>query len=392
MRHVLFLAWRHIRHNALKSVVLVLAISLTILLPAATHLLIDRYETAMRARARDTPLLIGTKGHRFDLLLHALYFRSALPGMLEWREVGRVRDTGHTVPVPLHARFTARGYPIVGTTPDYFARRGLWAEEGSLPLRIGDCVLGAGTARSLGLGPGDRLMSDPENVFDLAGAYPLNMRVTGVLAESGGPDDGAVFTDIKSAWIIEGLGHGHRDVVKGAPPDAILKRGAGNVVANEALVRYTEVTAANIDSFHFHGDISAFPVSCILAWPRDAKHATLLRGMYVGEDAKVEALVPVTVVGELLETVFKVRRMLDAHAALVGVATLLFIVLVLLLSFRLRRAERQTMFKIGCGRGLIVWLHATELAIMTGFSLLLTAVLTAVALRFSALILQWLLQ
>ena len=92
-------------------------------------------------------------------------------------------------------RQRARGFPIVGTTLDYFAFRQLQIRHGTTLIRLGDCVLGAGVARKLGLEPGDRLLSDPENVFDIAGAYPLNMRVVGVLDDSHAPDDNAVFVD-----------------------------------------------------------------------------------------------------------------------------------------------------------------------------------------------------
>ena len=47
-------------------------------------------------------------------------------------------------------------------------------------------------ARDLGVAPGDTLVSSPETIFDLAGSYPLEMKVVGVLAPSHGPDDDAI--------------------------------------------------------------------------------------------------------------------------------------------------------------------------------------------------------
>ena len=57
-------------------------------------------------------------------------------------------------------------------------------------------VVGARAARELGVGPGDGLVSSPESVFDLAGVYPLRMRVVGVLAPAHGPDDLAIFAQM----------------------------------------------------------------------------------------------------------------------------------------------------------------------------------------------------
>ena len=37
--------------------------------------------------------------------------------------------------------------------------------------------------------------------------------MVGILAPTSTPDDEAVFVDIKTAWVISGIGHGHEDVV-----------------------------------------------------------------------------------------------------------------------------------------------------------------------------------
>jgi putative ABC transport system permease protein len=119
---------------------------------------------------------------------------------------------------------------------------------------VGDAVLGAAVADRLGLEPGDALVSSPENLFDLAGVYPLKMNVVGVLKKSHTSDDLAVFVDLKTAWIIEGLGHGHQDLVKSQDTSVILNRTEKNVTANAKLQIYTEISKLNLDSFHFHGD------------------------------------------------------------------------------------------------------------------------------------------
>ena len=138
-------------------------------------------------------------------------------------------------------------------------------------------MLGAAAAEKLGVQPGDKLMSDPENVFDLAGSYPVNMHVKGILAPTGTADDGAVFVDIKTEWLILGIMHGHQDATT-ADPSLLLERDASNIVASAALLPYQEVTASNAASFHMHGDPATFPVSAIIAVPHDDKSAAILRG------------------------------------------------------------------------------------------------------------------
>ena len=119
--------------------------------------------------------------------------------------------------------------PIVGTSLDYFAFRGLRVERGRQMTRLGDCVVGAAVAEHRGLAPGGHVISSPESVFNLAGVYPLKMRVTGILAPAGTPDDDAIFVDVRTAWVIEGLAHGHTDLSKPGAAGQVLKR-EGNVV------------------------------------------------------------------------------------------------------------------------------------------------------------------
>ncbi len=62
------------------------------------------------------------------------------------------------------------------------------AEEGWQAGRqislMGEGVVGSEAARLLRVTLGDHVISSPESVFDLAGVYPLKMRVAGVLDRS----------------------------------------------------------------------------------------------------------------------------------------------------------------------------------------------------------------
>ncbi len=372
MKHIWFLAWQTIRFNRLQSAILIIGLAVPLYLPLAVNGLVARYQAGLLERAISTPLVAGGLGSRFDLILHALYFRGSVPRLLRMADLDAIRATGYAAPIPLYVRYTARHAPIVGTTLDYFTFRGLRLARGEQLLELGDCVLGAVTAASLKLAPGDSLMTDPENVFDIAGSYPTKLRVMGVLEPSGTPDDQAVFVDMKTAWLVEGLAHGHSDVTAtNADSSVVLSRNATNVTANAALVEFTEVTPQNLSSFHFHGDPAQFPISAVIPVPKDEKSATLLRGRYQGMEASVQILAARSVVEELLGLVFRIKRFFDANAALVGVATGLFVLLVVLLSLRLRRPEMETLFHLGCARGLIAMLVAAELVAIGGVSLAL---------------------
>jgi putative ABC transport system permease protein len=383
------MAWRYIRFHKVKTSVLIAAITLITYLPLAVHLLVRSSEAQMLARSRSTPLVIGPKGSALDLVMSTLYFSATPTQQTSMAEANRVDTTDFAYAIPVYHRFQARGFPIVGTTLDYFSFRHLDLDAGRMLAVLGECILGATVATELGLGPGDHLISTPDNIFDLAGAYPLKMRVVGVLQRSHTPDDRAVFVDIKTAWVIGGLGHGHADLTTTTDPQTILARGEGTIVASAKLIQYTEITPDNIDSFHFHGDTSQFPLTAIIAVPHDDKSATLLQGRYLAATDPSQLVTPVAVMAGLLDNIFKIKRVLDLIFTVVSVAMLLAIVLITALSLRLRQPEIETMFKLGCSRLKMVELMAAELGLIAIVSLVLTAALTATTLYWQDAMLHY---
>jgi putative ABC transport system permease protein len=360
----LYLAWQYIRFNKIKTVILVASITLIAVLPLALEILLSESERQLLDRAESTPLLVGAKGSSLDLAMNSLYFDDEVPEPISMAAVERIQDTDLALPIPLYVRFQARGLPIVGTTFDYFDFRNVKIAQGHSLTMLGDCVLGAKAAARLGVGPGDNLVSSPENLFDLAGVYPLKMKVVGVLAPNHSADDLAVFVDIKTAWVIQGLGHGHEDVTRTRDSTVVLKRSEGNVAANAKLFHYTEITEENLDGFHFHGDTSIYPVTAVIAVPHDEKSGTLLRGRYLKSEDAQQIILPAEVIDGLLQNIFRIRNVLDAVIALVGLATVLVILLVFALSLRLRQREIQTIFKLGCRKAMIGRMLLAEILII----------------------------
>ena len=380
----LVLAIAHLRYHWGRSLVLLLALALILAVPFASRLLMGAAEARLTARAEATPLVLGRPGSRLDLVMSAVYFAEAQPQPLAMVDVDEVWEGGLALPVPLHTAFTAEGARIVGTTLDYFDLRGLAVAEGRPFAVLGDAVLGAAVAERLGFAPGDAIVSDPESLFDLAGAYPLAMPVVGVLAPTGTPDDEAVFVDIKTAWVIAGIGHGHDDVLAAAPD-------ASNVAVPAGIREFNRITPENVDGFHFHGDPDAHPVTAAIVAPFDARSAAILRGRYLDPDGRAQLVEPAVVVGGLVERLFRIRAVLDAVAAIVGLAALAAVALAVFLSYRLREAEVRTAFRIGAPRGAIARLLGAETFILLCLAGAISfGVIVAVQTRGNAIV-AWLL-
>ena len=379
-----YLGWRYLAYHRFKTAILVTSITLIAFLPVGLRVLVNQSSQQLTSRAAATPLVIGAKGSPLELVLNTLYFRSEVPEPLDYAEVDALRETDLAQAIPLYVRFRSRGWPIVGTTLDYFDFRGLRIASGRQMAMLGECVLGSRVAGDLAVGPGDHVVSSPESVFDLAGVYPLKMRVAGVLDHTDTADDDAVFVDLKTSWVIQGLGHGHQDLTRPEAASGVLRRDDTNVTANASVVQYTEITEDNADSFHFHGGLSRYPVTAIVVVPPDQKSSAILQGRYEVAESLTQVVRPISVMDELLETILTVQSFVVAGAVIVGLATLASASLVFLLSLRLRRREIETLFKIGGSRAAVGTVMVFEVVVVIVTSVVFAAGLTLLTREFGS--------
>ncbi len=135
---------------------------------------------------------------------------------------------------------------------------------------------------------------------------------------------------------------------------------------------------------HFHGDLSDYPLTAIIAVPRDRKSGVLLLGRYEGDDLTSQIVRPRVVMDDLLETILTVQTYAIAGAVVLALATVATACLVFLLSLRLRRREIDTMMKIGAPRGRVAALVVAEIAMVLLSGSVLAGGLTLLTGRFGA--------
>ena len=390
MNGSLYLAWRYLVYHRLKTAVLLVSITVILFVPVGLRVLVDQSSQQLTRRAIATPLVIGARGSALELVLNTLYFGTDDPDPVPYAEAIRIDTSGLALAIPMHTRFSSQDHAIVGTSLEYFTFRGLQIVDGRPLATLGECVVGARAAQSMGVAVGDFVISSPESVFDIAGVYPLRMKVVGVLAFADSPDDDAVFVDLKTSWIIQGLGHGHQDLARPEASAGVLRRDSTGITANASVEQYNEITADNLESFHFHGDLGGNPVSAVIAVPLDQRSSALLQGRYQADDERMQIVRPSTVMDQLLGTILTVQQFVTAGAALLGLATVATAGLVFWLSLRLRRREMMTVFKIGAARHTIGTLMASEVVGVLVLGLVLAGVLTVVTSRFAGVVARYL--
>lgn len=382
------LAARHLRHNPARSLILAACVAVAGAIPMLVRVLVRDFQRSLTTRAEATPVVVGSRGNRFDLTLALLYFRRVDSGTIPFAEFRRLSAGRGGTWIPVHVRFTARGRPLVATSPDYFAHRGLSTSAGTLPLMLGDAVVGARLAREWGLGVGDTLFSDQREVFDISKPPALKMHVVGVLAPSGGPDDEAVFTDTGTAWILEGLSHAHVDPQK-APSRWVVEKTPGRVVLSEALIDHNEVTPENAASFHLHADEEHLPLTGAILVPDSAKSGTLTMTR-LNAGRTLQAVAPAAVVDDLLSYVFRLRALVDGISGILGLLTAVLLGMVTALSVRVRSRELETLRRIGVSRRTVAAMFGWEIALLLAAGAATAAVLAGLASAWGPDLVKWL--
>lgn len=377
MRQSIYLAYKYISFHKTRSIVLIFSIGIIVYLPNGLQRLISESEAQMVSRAKATPMIVGAKGSATDLVINTLYFQLEKTSSITMGTFDAVNSIGFGYAIPVLSMFSTRNFPIIGTNPDYFEFRNLTLSAGRWVSFVGECVIGSLVAERLNIGVGDSLVSSPENVFDLAGVYPLKMSIVGVLESADSPDDQAVFVDIKTNWVIMGLGHGHEDLTQIYDPTIVLNRDSNSVKAGAKLLMYNTINGENMESFHFHGHVSSYPISSLIFVPKDHKSETIFRGRFAAGDFDEQVIVPEEVVNNLLQHIFRIKQVFNTVFVLVGAATFLVLGLIIALSIRLRKNEIYTMFTIGSSRGKVVEIVVFELLILAGSSVLFAGILYA---------------
>ncbi len=370
MKHMLFMAWQHLRFYKFRSAILVMGLTLTIALPIASHLIISKYGASLRSRANATPYILGARGNRFDLVLKSLYFGDADLDAIYLEDVNQLERSKWGTAIPLHLGHTAKDIPVVGVPVAYFEFRQLAASDGRVDFDLGDVVVGSIAAEELRLKVGDRILTDRKSLYDIAGTNPVNLNVIGILKPSGTADDRVLFTSLETSWLLDGLMHGHAD------PEHSSADAHGKGVA------YHEVTPENRSSFHLHAFPAETPVTAAIITPKDQKGATILEARYENSDT-LQLQECSLIIEEILAMVVQIQTFFDTYYVFVLIATLLFVGLIVVLSAQLRRAELETMRHIGASRGYTIGLQTTELAMIVAMAGVLSIAITLLGLQIA---------
>jgi putative ABC transport system permease protein len=368
----------HLLRNKRVTFLMLLALSTTFYFPLLSNALSSILHKHMMSRAEQTPLIVVAKGSRFQSVLNTIYFRTETLETLPKKVYDDLQTRKNVKPIPIYNVFKAKvpiandflSIPIIATNQEYLKFRGLEVQDGRLFVFPGQVVIGHKLAEESGLKVGDTMLSEISNLINLNAIYPLKLRITGILKETGTEDDSMIFSALKSGWIMAGFFHGHGTALE-LGKDYILTENDEVTVMKKNVITYTEITGDNLGSFHFHGDASQLPLTSLIVIPKDEKTQVITAGR-INAKGKYNAYRPQAVMEEFFGLIFAINKIFNSYFVLVMSAVSLFIAIIILLSARLRKDEFKTIQTLGGSRFVVFKLYLCEYSM-----LLITALIVA---------------
>jgi putative ABC transport system permease protein len=356
-------AWN--RRGTLALVVLSIALATALLLT------LERLRTDIRSSfalaVSGTDLVVGARTGPVQLMLYAVFRVGGATNTIKTESLKAIaahRAVAWLVPISLGD--SHRGFPVLGTSTDYF-QRFAYADKQRLVLAQGapfagtldglyQTVLGAEVARKLGYTLGQRITL-AHGSGGLEGALASEhadkpFTVVGILARTGTPVDRTVHVSLQAIEAI------HLDWQGGAPVPGVS-------IAPEDARKFDlepkQVTAALVG---LKGRAAVFNVQ---------------RFVNNFEGEPLLAVLPGVALDELWAVVGLGEQALLAMSGLVALVSLASLVAVVLAGLNERRRELAVLRAVGAGPRHVLVLLAAEGALVTGLGALLGAAVAALA-------------
>jgi putative ABC transport system permease protein len=345
-------AWN--RRTTLFLVVLSIALSVALLL-GVERLRHDAREGFAHS-VSGTDLIVGARTSPVQLLLNAVFRIGNASASMRWQSFLDLSSMPQVAwAVPLSLGDSHRGFPVLGTTPEYFDHvkhaRGtpLRFTEGQRFAQLFDAVLGADVAERLGYRVGQTIsLEHGSGEFVVAGHDDKPFTVTGILARTGTPIDRTVHVGLQAIEAI------HLDWQGGAPVPGL------SIPAD--MVRKFDLTPKAV-------------TAAMVGLRNRAAVFRVQRSVNAYPDEALMAILPGVALDELWRVVAVAETTLLAISAMVVVVGLAGLVSVILAGLNERRRELAVLRAVGASPRQVFGLLTLEGLMVTGGGLLLGLVL-----------------
>ena len=318
---------------------------LAVMLAATLLLSVERIREAARdsfaQSVSGSDLIVGARTSPVQLVLYSVFRLGEATNNLDWASYQKIAaDPAIAWSVPLSLGDSHRGYPVLGTTADYFIhfhygdRQPLRLADGVVFAGIFEAVLGAEVAQRLGYRVGDQItLSHGDGGLPGMEHDDKPFTVVGILAPTGTPVDRTVHVGLAAIEAI------HLDWIGGAPVPGF------NIGAD--VVQKFDLTPKSITAF-------------LVGLHQRAEVFRIQRRINQFADEPLLAVMPGVALDQLWQTVGVVERALQAVSWLVLAVGLAGLMATMLAGLDQRRREMAILRSIGAGRRHILGLLLLE--------------------------------
>jgi len=195
IRFLWTLAWRSAWNRRFTLALTMASIALSTFMLLGTERIRTDIRNSFTSAVSGTDLIVGARTGSVQLLLYAVFHVGAATNNVRWGTVQALQQQrGVDWIIPLSLGDSHRGFPVLGTTGDYFThfhygdRQALRIALGAPMSDLFDAVLGSEVAARLGYRLGDHIvLSHGSGELDLSQHADKPFVVRGILAPTGTP-------------------------------------------------------------------------------------------------------------------------------------------------------------------------------------------------------------
>ena len=217
---IFWLLWRTLRNRFGANLLTALAVALGVGVALAVPLTLASLREGTIRASSIFNLLVTAKGSPTQAMLNTIFLQEAPVGNIPYALYGKLKSDPRTrsaIPVGFGDNYD--GFPLVGTTPEFFNLREKLTDPPFYALNQGrffqkptEAVIGAQAARVAGLKLGDTFESahgfiptlEKEAHDPARPEAETRFTVVGILEATGGPGDRGLYVDIQALWDDHG--------------------------------------------------------------------------------------------------------------------------------------------------------------------------------------------
>jgi putative ABC transport system permease protein len=368
------IAGKSIRQRLLSSSLTAFSVSLGVMLMVAVLVIYGIMDRVFNQQAVGYQLIVGPKGSDMQLVLNTIYrVGSPLQNLpyLYYEELKKDRRIGVAIPVCLGDTTQQGGFPILGTTEEYFENEyapGLAFRIRGEPFTSSfDAIIGSQVAQANGwnLGTEFRLVHGGAESH----VHDEKFTVRGVLAATGTPNDKTVFIHLNGFYAISGHDAPLKEAVKrwhefsGQPTDeaalnaavAEWRKKCGITEADEEAEKHEAQGPPGAPHHHHHHhaacEIQKEVTAILVNMKNDSMTAAAMFSGEMKRGHKVQAVNPIIPMQRLMSDILgNVRTVLVVMTGLIIVVSGVGIFVSIYNSMSDRRKEIAIMRALGAQR------------------------------------------